>query len=149
MDTATIDTQVELNPAQAKAAEILAKRGKKAPKTEGEAEVKVPKAPKAPKAPPAKVGYKFLRDMDEHDKLNNQQKILIDAMLRLRGTEGDSKDVVVRSQLISEVTPEMLKSRQSTEAVLGFYMNGWKKGKEATDKKPAIAPLLEVVKIAG
>lgn len=137
------------NDAQAKAAEILAARtkGKKAaaPKAEG-AEAAAPKAPKPEGL--IKTGYKFLRDVDPQlDKPNRQQSIILEEALKLRGTEGELKDVVLREPLIEALKASKMETRQPHERVLGFYLNGWKKNFEGTDKKPAVPALFEVVKI--
>lgn len=143
--------------AQKKAAEILAARAKGKPQESGLAAKSTanPKPPKekkekAPAAPKGDIGYRFKRDIDPAiDKLNNQQTVLVNAMLELRKTDGELKDVVLRKELFEKVTSESLKSRQPAERVFGFYLNGWKKDVEATDKKPAIPALLEVVKIVA
>lgn len=148
VETAPVeDTRTD---AQKKAAEILAARAAGKPT---KADVQSPKVPKEkkerpPAAPKGNIGYRFLRDLDPAtDKLNNQQSVLMDAMLGLRKTEGELKDVFLRKDLLEKVTMEDLKSRQPTERVFGFYLNSWKKNIEATDKKAAIPALLEVVKI--
>jgi hypothetical protein len=107
------------------------------------AKVKEPKAPKVK----AKIGYKFLRDIDPAtDKFNNQQTVLMDAMCRLADKDG----VVSREQLLTEVTMETLKSRQPAERVFGFYLNGWKKDvtKGEGDKARTIKALLAPVQLA-
>ncbi len=98
---------------------------------------------KEPKAPKASVGYKFLREIDgAKDKFNNQQQVLINAALKLADADG----VVSREAWLNEVTPEALKSRQSTEAVLGFYLTSWRKGKvNEKDESKSVAPLFETV----
>jgi hypothetical protein len=120
------------------------------PATAGEpvnAEVKAPKAPKVPKVK-AKLGIKILRPIDAGvDKFNNQQKVLIDAMVKLANADG----IVDREQLLLEVTSESLKSRQPAERVLGFYMNGWKKDvvKGEGEKARTIPALLSIVNITA
>ena len=53
--------------------------------------VKEPKAPKAPKVK-AKLGIKILRPIDAGvDKFNNQQKVLIDAMVKLANDRSRSQ----------------------------------------------------------
>lgn len=144
------------NDAQAKAAEILAARGKgkeakvaKEPKAVKES--KEPAEVKAPKPEGlVKTGYKFLREIDPAiDKLNTQQKIIVDEMLKLvDNTEGSATNgVVLREPLIKALQESSMVTRQPHERVFGFYLNGWKKSFEATEKKPAIPALLEVVKV--
>jgi hypothetical protein len=117
--------------------------------SDGTSEVatKEPKAPKAPKVK-AVLGIKFLRPIDATvDKFNNQQKVLIDGMLKLANADG----LVNREQLLLEVTAEALKSRQPAERVLGFYMNSWKKDvvKGEGEKARTIPALLSVVNMSA
>lgn len=153
--TQSIADAPQQNEAQAKAAEILAKR---AAAKKGRADAAKAEAPKGqadgekstakPKALTGRIGIRFLRDIDPQiDRFNNQQNVLIQAMMKLRKTEGDDKDIVYRDELLQEVTSETLNSRQPAERVLGFYMNTWKKNIEATDKKPAVPALFEVVRV--
>lgn len=141
------------NDAQAKAAEILAARSKGKTKTAKEPkEPKAPSEPKEPKAPKVegviKTGYKFLRDIDPTvDKLNPQQSIIIAEMLKLRGTEGQLQDVVLREPLMKALQESAMVTRQPHERVFGFYLNSWKKDTEGTEKKAAIPALFEVVKV--
>lgn len=145
------DTRTE---AQKKAAEILAARAKGKPaSTPTVTEPSKPKEkkeskPRAPSVMGGSIGFRFLRDLDPTvDKLNRQQGVLMEALLKLRKTEGPLKDVVLRKELLEVVTADSLNSRQPVERVLGFYMTGWKKDIEATDKKPAIPALFEIVRL--
>ena len=149
--TGLVSEQPEMNDAQKKAAEILAARASKNAEVKPTAD-KATKEPKAPKEPKPegllKTAYRFLRDVDPAlDKPNRQQNLILTAMLKLRGTEGDLKDVVVKEDLMKELTAEYLGTRQPPDRVLAFYLNGWKKDFEGTDKKPAVPKLLEVIKI--
>lgn len=131
--------------AKANAAELMDQ-----PATAGVTAEKEPKAKKEPKAPkaPVKLGIKFLRPFDASvDHLNNQQKVLMDTMLKLANADG----IVDREALLNEVSSESLKSRQPAERVLGFYMNTWKKDvvKGEGEKARTIPALLTIVSIAA
>jgi superfamily II RNA helicase len=149
------DTRTE---AQKKAAEILANRAKGKPVPSGLAARSTanPKPPreKKVKAPKGIQGYRFLRDLDQSvDKLNRQQGVLIKAMLEHRKADGELKDVVLRKDILENVTMEDLNSRQPVERVLGFYLNLWKRTQPAilkedgSVKKAEVPALLEVVSI--
>lgn len=144
-------TAAEENDAQAQARKILEARKAKtaaAPKEEGSTETKA-KAPKEPKEPKVagKRAYKFLRDLDANDKLNNQQKMVVDAMLKLVKNEGDEKGLVYHDELLAELGEVLPGSRQPTVRVIAFYMNSWTKTVAATEKKPEIAPLFSRVTV--
>ena len=132
-ETASTDmgTDQEVRSSEVRSSEA----GEKTPGTE--------KAAKTPKVA-SKMGYKFLRDINPAtDKFNNQQTVLINAMVKL------AKDnVVSREELLLEVTPEALKSRQTTASVLGFYMTKWRKG-TTNEKNPekSMLPLFESVSL--
>lgn len=131
--------------AKANAAELMDQ-----PATAGASVEKPVKAPKEPKAPKvkAKLVIKFLRPVDASiDRLNNQQKVLMDAMVKLADKDG----IVDREALLNEVSSEALKSRQPAERVLGFYMNSWKKDvvKGEGEKARTIPALLAIVNIAA
>lgn len=154
VDPTDLNNPAPANDAQAKAAEILAARkGKVASAQKAVKEPKAPKEPSEPKAPKAegtiKTGYRFLRELDANDKLNNQQKIIIDEMLKLvdNNPESPTNGIVLREPLIEALKNSTMVTRQPYDRVFGFYLNSWKKDIEATEKKPAIPALLEVVKV--